>query len=174
MTPPVIFLDVDGVLNPMSPDPAVSGFDDWATIMVPVDTAHGDVQVDLSQQQAGLLWTTAQKHGAEIVWLTTWKMDNLANTSIGSVFGWPELRVLQQVRPDWKTWWKSDSAEAFLETEQRPFVWIDDDLDWSVHRGDVLWLQDADLDHFLVSPSTDKGLTLDQITAIDAFLSELD
>ena len=88
---------------------------------------------------------------ADIVWLTTWR--GFANAKIAPLFRWQPMPVLDSKDDDGvqlQGWWKSEAADAYLMANPRPFVWIDDDLQWSIGNGDVEWHDGTGADSFMV------------------------
>jgi hypothetical protein len=122
MTKPLLFLDVDGVLNPVCPHPDADF--DTHTIFgyaVLLSARHGD-------------WLRQLADRYELVWATTWE-DN-ANEHIGPALGLPPLPVVHfnGYRPQ-----PGDPRVPLMElfsarkwapilryAQGRPFAWIDD------------------------------------------------
>jgi hypothetical protein len=144
LTRPLLFLDVDGPLNPYAakPEQRPAGY---TTLRVPQDGRASDETRALSSRHRPLrVWLTPE-HGRdllrldyELCWATTWMAD--ANRWIAPVLGLPELPfvdfgdALLQERPDgvhWKTAPLVDHAGG------RPFAWVDD--------------EQSDLDHAYVT-----------------------
>ncbi|MFB6784641.1 hypothetical protein ACFCX0_47200 [Streptomyces sp. NPDC056352] len=143
---PLLFLDVDGPLNPYAAQPERRP-EGYTTLRVPYESAStGGL---LSRRRPLRVWLNPE-HGKallhldyELCWATTWMDD--ANRWIGPVLGLPDLPfvdfgdALLQERPDgvhWKTGPLVDYAGG------RPFAWVDDeqsDLDHAYvtvhHRG---------------------------------------
>ena len=134
MSQPLLFLDVDGPLNPYAaqPEKRPAGY---TTLRVPQDGAAPEEHQALSFRRRPVrVWLTPQ-HGRdllrldyELCWATTWMAD--ANRWIAPVLGLPELAfvdfgdVLLQDRADgvhWKTAPLVDYANG------RPFAWVDDE-----------------------------------------------
>ncbi|MFE7120876.1 hypothetical protein ACFU99_36150 [Streptomyces sp. NPDC057654] len=143
MSRPLLFLDVDGPLNPYAAEcgkrpegyttlsaPEEAG---WATGEPEGTRPHrrthrrphrGPLQVWLNPDHGRALLTL----GYEICWATTWMND--ANTWIGPVLGLPELpfvdfgSALFQERPD-GVHWKSEPLVKYADG--RPFAWVDDE-----------------------------------------------
>ena len=127
-TRPLLFLDIDGVLNPVLPTP---GF-----------TAHDllDHTVLLSVHHAD--WLRELSETYELVWATTWEQH--ANTHIAPLLELPELPVVAftgyRNRPDdpqfegvesllGRTW-----APLLRYADGRPFAWVDDVMPDSLVR----------------------------------------
>lgn len=136
MSPPLLFLDVDGPLNPFhAPNgnrPA--GYtthrlrpDGWGDALKPLRVW---LRPDHGESLLALPYT--------LVWATTWEHD--ANTMIGPVVGLPELPVVEL--PHWSG--TEDGlcfkTAALVEyAAGRPFAWVDDmitdrDVDWVRRR----------------------------------------
>lgn len=159
---PILLLDVDGVLNAVTDEPPKT-WTDWRITDCNGYPIHHSPE--MGRQIAAL--------DADIVWLTTWGLSDLANQWVGALFDWPEYPTLgmggSRFAPGW---WKSFVAEEYLRTQPgRPFIWIDDDLSWSINNGDVPWLgPDGCL---LISPDTRTGLMPEAIAHIRAWIAGL-
>ncbi|WP_161194991.1 MULTISPECIES: hypothetical protein [unclassified Streptomyces] len=132
MNRPLLFLDVDGPLNPYAAKPQrrPAGY---TTIRVPRNTAEDD-ETPSFRRRPLRVWLNPT-HGPallrldyDLCWATTWM--NEANRWIAPVLGLPELpfvdfgEALLQERPDgvhWKTGPLVDYADG------RPFAWVDDE-----------------------------------------------
>jgi hypothetical protein len=131
---PLLYLDVDGPLNPYAakPERRPEGY-----------TTHRMTPEGwLARQPAGervrplRVWLNPE-HGAwlrelsalyDLVWATTWGRD--ANTLIAPVLGLPELPVVEwpgmfDEGPD-GTFWKT--RHVLDHAAGRPFAWVDDEL----------------------------------------------
>ncbi|MEU0688349.1 hypothetical protein [Streptomyces uncialis] len=133
MIRPLLFLDVDGPLNPYAAKPERRP-DGYTTLRVPWTGAQGDARGLSSRRRPLRVWLNPEhgrsllRLGFELCWATTWMGD--ANRWIAPVLDLPELPfvdfgdVLLQEHPDgvhWKTGPLVDYANG------RPFAWVDDE-----------------------------------------------
>ncbi|MER6134188.1 HAD domain-containing protein [Streptomyces sp. BV286] len=134
---PLLYLDVDGPLNPYAAKPhrRPEGYvthrmkpEGW--IAQHPGTPRGHVKplrVWLNPEHGSRLRELGEEY--DLVWATTWGAE--ANTYIGPVIGLPPLPVVEwptthETHPD-GTFWKTRHLVA--HADGRPFAWIDDDLD---------------------------------------------
>ncbi|MGW5587102.1 hypothetical protein [Streptomyces sp. NPDC003857] len=134
MNRPLLFLDVDGPLNPYAAKPEKRP-DGYTTLRVSQDSVTRMEHGGLSVRRRPLRVWLNPEHGQallgldyELCWATSWMGD--ANRWIAPVLGLPELPFVQfgdalfQERPDgvhWKTGPLVDYANG------RPFAWVDDE-----------------------------------------------
>lgn len=158
----VIFLDVDGVISPLTNPPAEDAWGDWVELPgvgfdTPVSKAMADALAALP---------------AERVWLTTWGHD--ANVYLTEPFGWAHLPVAERDDAGDATrtgWWKLDAALDWVDThpEVTAVVWLDDELVEHQHvarrefhaRQLAVWLH---------SPRSTTGITPDVVDQIADWL----
>ncbi|KJY28753.1 HAD domain-containing protein [Streptomyces sp. NRRL S-495] len=137
MPKPLLFLDVDGVLNPVCPHPG-AGFD--------VHTLLG-YTVLLSARHGSWLRELAGTY--ELVWATTW--EEHANTHISPAIGLPELPFVRFTGyvpqpgdprvPLMEMFSARKWAPLLRYAAGRPFAWIDDVIPPRLVRGS-LWRRD--------------------------------
>ncbi|MFB6817360.1 hypothetical protein ACFCV8_22710 [Streptomyces sp. NPDC056347] len=134
MIRPLLFLDVDGPLNPYAaqPERRPAGY---TTIRVPAGGTAEGAQGRFPLRRGPLRVWLNPKHGQsllrldyELCWATTWMAE--ANRWIAPVLGLPELPFIDfgdalfRERPDgvhWKT------APLVEYAAGRPFAWVDDE-----------------------------------------------
>lgn len=188
---PVLYLDVDGVLNaiPYLSDDDVIGNDPIITAQVQEraaevgKTAYDDYRADWVNGYK-ITWSptviAAVKRWATIAdmrWLTTWRDD--APGLLGPLFELPEFPaayppnvstgVLGLDRENRFRWWKLDVVKLQWNVNPGPFVWIDDDL--SFEAGAEAWAQSIDTDSRLaINPEPYVGLSKEDVREVDAFL----
>ncbi|MGK5640149.1 hypothetical protein ACSNOK_17810 [Streptomyces sp. URMC 126] len=129
---PLLFLDVDGPLNPYAAQPERRP-EGYTTLRVPREAVAGRHEL-LSRSSTLRLWLNPEhgrallRLGYELCWATTWTAH--ANRWIAPVLGLPELpfvdfrAALFRERPDgvhWKT------APLVEYADGRPFAWVDDE-----------------------------------------------
>jgi hypothetical protein len=171
LSAPLLFVDVDGPLNPyaarptrrpkgyvthrMSPPDWRAQYPDAKPLRVWLNPEHGPMLLGL---------------GVALVWATTWGHD--ANEWIGPHIGLPELPVVEWSArsPDesdgrlWKTQQVADYAAG------RPFAWIDDQLT----RADLRWCAERYPAPTLLLPIDPAvGLRSFDIAAIERWLKEI-
>jgi hypothetical protein len=163
--PPVLLLDVDGVLNAVRPDLPRG----WRR-----GTYNGYV-ISWDPSVVARLRDLHESGRVELQWLTTWT--ELADELLAKPMGLPRgLRT--HSRPDVLPtgfggerrgipgWWKLTAAQAVAEAEpDRRIVWIDDAADTSE------WLA-ANAQVLVVSPDFVTGLTHAELDQVEAWLSE--
>jgi hypothetical protein len=119
---PLLFLDVDGPLNPYAAQPERRP-EGYTTIRVPVFSRR-PLRVWLNPDHGPALL----RLGYELVWATSWMAE--ANVWIAPVVGLPELPYLDfgtglfAERPD-GVHWKTEAIVAYADG--RPFAWVDDE-----------------------------------------------
>jgi hypothetical protein len=128
---PLLYLDVDGVLNPLGPsDPArFVRHETGDGPAVRLHPEHGDWLRELSARY-------------ELVWATTW--EHLANERLGPLLGLPELPVVEfsayRRRRDDPRFGILELFEArkwapiLRHADGRPFAWVDDVIPRRVRR----------------------------------------
>ncbi|MEU9955296.1 hypothetical protein [Streptomyces sp. NPDC050982] len=137
MNRPLLYLDVDGPLNPYAAKPhrRPAGYathrmkpEGWIAQHPGTPRAYvKPLRVWLNPEHGPPLRELGERY--DLVWATTWGAE--ANTYIGPVIGLPRLPVVDwptthDICPD-GTFWKTRHLVA--HAQGRPFAWVDDDLD---------------------------------------------
>ncbi len=113
-TRPLLFVDVDGVLNPFAARTTPEGFEElrYQIFLVRLAQQHGD-------------WLRELSASFDLWWATTWEHD--ANAVIAGFYGMEPLPVVEfGVRTGPPSLWKLDRLVA--TAAGRRFAWIDDDI----------------------------------------------
>ncbi|TDP29844.1 hypothetical protein [Nocardia ignorata] len=137
MAKPLLYLDVDGPLNPYAakPERRPTGYDTHRLMPAAWLERHPNTPPDrvkplrvwLNPAHGPALLALADVF--ELVWATTWEHE--ANEFIGPLIGLPELPVVEwaEGRP------KVNRAGVYWKTPQliehaagRPFAWVDDEI----------------------------------------------
>ncbi len=160
--PPVVLIDVDGVLNPLKRGPGYHRHKctpDGITYRLWLNAAHGP-----------MLRALAEETGAELCWASFWK--NAANDWIAPRVGLPELpHVPIPSCPE-------DAGCTLGEWKVRhvvewatgaPFVWFEDEPDAEECLAGAVDLPE----HLLVPVDPITGLTEDHIEVARAWLKAL-
>lgn len=125
----MLYLDIDGVLNPISPDPGQFTQHTIDALTVSISSEHG-------------VWLKELAECYELVWATTW--EHHANEHVGPLLGLPELPVVEfstyRSQPgdprfriiqllEMRKW-----APILRHADGRPFAWIDDVIPMRIKR----------------------------------------
>ncbi|MEU5977780.1 hypothetical protein [Streptomyces sp. NPDC047315] len=134
MSRPLLFLDVDGPLNPYAAKPERRP-EGYTTLRVPRGEVTSADPGSLTARRRTLRVWLNPEHGPallaldyELCWATTWMAE--ANRWIAPVLGLPELPfvpfgdALFQERPD-GVHWKTETLVR--HADGRPFAWVDDE-----------------------------------------------
>ncbi|MCZ4119609.1 hypothetical protein [Streptomyces sp. H39-S7] len=177
MSRPLLFLDVDGPLNPYAAQPERRP-EGYTTLRVPRDGGADDSAGLRSRRRPLRVWLNPGHGrallglGYEICWATTWMGE--ANRWIGPVVGLPELPfvdfggALLRERPD-GVHWKSDPLVEYAGG--RPFAWVDDEQGGADHAHVAARHRAPVLLHH-VNPRI--GLRSEDFTVLAAFAASID
>ncbi|GAA2138139.1 hypothetical protein GCM10009760_19210 [Kitasatospora kazusensis] len=134
MAKPLLFLDVDGVLNPAAPCPGTD-FDAHTLLgfRVLLSARHGD-------------WLRELAEAYELCWATTWEED--ANTHVAPVLGLPPLPVVRfagdKPQPGdprmrlMELFSGAKWAPLLRHAGGRPFAWVDDVMPFRLVRNSLV------------------------------------
>ncbi|MDP9183414.1 MAG: HAD domain-containing protein [Actinomycetota bacterium] len=183
--PPLLLLDVDGVLNALADyDEHLEVWPDWKSGHATADGTSWPIT--WAPEVIGQLRTWHESGSVELQWLTTWGHD--ANGELRELLGLPGLAVagtyddglpaindpaatshadVAPAAPDPLTgqWWKYDVVLKVLqEHPERVIIWVDDEL----HDGTSRFRQWADQhDRVLaVGPDPRSGLASHDVLRI--------
>ena len=151
----IIFLDIDGVLNPFGFQ-RTSDFDD-ATLHT-IDSRLGSYELLLSPTLGARL----SGLDAEILWTTTWEQEAY---KIGDIVG---------IEADYLSLgldWKYGAVRRTIRERREPFIWIDDDaIDGTQQRN--IEAEFPDIPGLFVRTEPNTGLTWNELATIEAFIEE--
>jgi len=172
---PIWLLDIDGVINVVSNDPApVWEDDEWIT-----GEAQGNRytwKIRAGRPVCDFIREVHDKGLAEIRWHTTWQHQA---QNVADLLDLPTFPVhpAPEYRPGhWSsstatgTWWKLPAAWRLLAEEQRPLVWTDDDIDIYLTDEQAFSLRNVASGVLLVSPDHKCGLVQKELDKITVFL----
>lgn len=158
MAPPVLLLDIDGVLNAISPDPPDTfPADQWQRFHA-TDPAGGSWRMQIATPVVNWLRKLHVDGVVEVRWHTTWQAGAL---DIGDQVGLPTFRVADAPENNWnpiemrRQWWKFPAAARVVQEEGRRLIWVDDDIDDFLHPRDQAVLNGRTA---LICPKTRTGL----------------
>jgi hypothetical protein len=168
--PPILLLDVDGVLNAVLVDLP----EGWQRGIYNGFVLSWDPTVTARLRELH------ESGRVEIQWLTTWTTN--ADTLLAEPMGLPRGLTTHDrddllptgfggERRGVSGWWKLAAARAVAEAEPgRRIVWIDDDL--AGHAEDTgEWLA-ANEQVLVVAPDLVTGLTHEELDRVEAWLAE--
>ena len=168
--PPVLLLDVDGVLNAVQMELP----DGWRR-----GTYNGFV-LSWDPTVTARLRELHESGRVELQWLTTWTEN--ADKLLAEPMGLPRglrTHARKDVLPTGFTglfrglsgWWKLAAARAVAEAEPgRRIVWIDDDL--AEQADDTSEWLEANAQVLVVAPDLFAGLTHEELDRVEAWLED--
>jgi hypothetical protein len=171
---PHLFLDVDGVLNAFELDPSMStdGFDDFDVHEVEFELEAGYSHTFILCLSPAMGARIAQL-AVDIWWATTW--EHRADSAIAPLCGLPRgLPVLtaRDAGEGWDLDWKFLEVRRTVQSDPRPFVWIDDDIDF-FRIGSITareWAAGISMPSLLITPDARTGLRPQQLDAVEEFV----
>jgi hypothetical protein len=153
----LLFLDIDGVLNPWAAPACPPGYTEhrWRTRKAWLSPAHGPALLALTEH-------------VDLVWASSWAGD--ANTLAGKALGLPPLPTVTFAGPHADTGpdWKFAAVGRFAYN--RPLVWFDDDFDLRPGAKER-FLHRRDQPTSLVAVDPAVGLTQEHLDAVTRWVS---
>jgi hypothetical protein len=180
---PVLLLDVDGVINAVSPWPTRPAWPAPAWRQLTVRDIDGQSWPILTADPVLAYLRALDEAGAvEIRWHTTWQ--HSAVRCLAPALGLPEWAIADapefthradsgyatHARATRDHWWKAAAARRVVHEEGRRLIWIDDDLRWESQRDSALARLLEDERVLGLSPATDEGMGAAEVAAINTFL----
>jgi regulatory protein YycH of two-component signal transduction system YycFG len=150
---PFLLLDIDGVLNPDIPDS--SEFKDFRVLETPwsnfsLSLKEGQILQDLSNY-------------VDLVWATSW--EDYANEYISPYLGINNLPVIS-FTPHGSESLKVKDIIRFINFHQRPFIWIDDEIEDEFHSTITNMVE---VEFLLVKTNPTTGITVKNIYDVYQF-----
>lgn len=163
MSRPVIYLDMDGVLNALGN--AVFKESDWGDFknypnIKPDDIPFGQLGYDLALSKN--MVSEIASLPVEVLWLTTWRHD--APKHVAPLVDAPEWEVLD---------YQAEKGAAIAQDQAydpRPFIWIDD---FEATEENLKFFLDEENEYIpfiLIKPDGRTGLRKDHLNEIWEFL----
>lgn len=177
---PVIFLDIDGVINVIPPKrgvpPHLKVWNEWRKVEIL------SYPINYSPELIGHLNRLSEK--AEIVWLTTWREE--AVKDFAPIVGLKTFRFINPkgLEDPWGStasfsgspenrWWKMNGVLDHIDTTGTPFVWLDDELRSSTKRYVRGIAEDCGVPNLMFIPFETQGIDREHIARIDEFISSV-
>lgn len=161
---PIIYLDVDGVLNMLDRSEDATGNECWGDFIV-----HPDVKPDQDPRAFDLCMSKSMVAAlaalpADVVWLTTWRHD--APKHVAPLVEAPEWHVID---------WGYEKGAALAQDQAanpRPFVWVDD---YEATEANVRYfIGKTNIPYLLIKPNPLQGITRAHMREIQGFLEWLE
>jgi hypothetical protein len=157
---PVLYLDVDGVLNVLQ-----TSSRHWDDLQAYDVTLHGRTyRLHLSRHMGQALAALP----VDIRWATTWA--EAADERIAPLVGLPAGLPIACRPPVSSSPFKSAAIRRQVAVEGRPFVWVDDE---AIADDDIVWAERLATPSLLVRPDPTEGVTPEQIITITEFVESL-
>ena len=163
---PVIYLDVDGVLNALDVVEKAEGDDCWGDFEVHANVTPTNIPAfgrgyDLCMSKK--MVAELASLDADVKWLTTWRQD--AAEHVAPLVDAPDWPVVD---------WTVEKGAALAQDQAynpRPFVWIDD---WEATEGNVKYfLMEPEVPYLLIKPNAYSGITRKQMEEIREFIESV-
>jgi hypothetical protein len=167
-TRPVLYLDVDGVLNPFRSNGPHKHWPDYKKHTVTLPDGRS-FRMWFSRSLGRMLGDTAAQYNIEIVWATSWAayVDDLVVPLANLPAGLRILDYPDSAEVDLDNTGKV--AEVAADAGSRPVIWVDDYLG----RADRAWASARPHPTLLIRPSASIGLRYADLSEIETFAKSL-
>lgn len=157
---PLVAIDFDGVINPEAQMPWEQVFDDMTDAVFVDDDGFPRPMVFSPTVVA---FFQRMSHKANIVWLSTWRVNT---ETFPDAYSFPVIPWLQEITPLYDGWWKVEVVAELSRTQQ--LLWIDDEISRIPEA--MVFLENGDRRVSAISPRTSVGLTPEHLIAIERFI----
>lgn len=164
---PVLYLDIDGVLNPWRAKNPRKHWPDYRkhTVNLPDGRSY---RMWFAPSLGNAVAALAARRNTEIVWATSWADHlNLVTDLSGLPDGLRSLPYDPEADSDLRNCGKLPFVAA--DAGSRPVVWVDDALG----TGDKQWARERPHPTMLVAPSPSAGLRQADLDRVDAWLASV-
>lgn len=170
-----LYLDVDGVINPTTASARI--WDDF--VKVPTDAFGFDLEMNVSAKMISSLLELCREFDIEIVWATTWIINNRCETNLVPIYGLPG--GLRQIDYEASTEYGERYSYGnpagcgklpgvmFDAGENDPIIWLDDCL----YGEDYAWAEERTGPTLLIRTPSDIGLTPKDIVEMREFARDI-
>lgn len=166
MNKPIIALDVDGALSPITEDDLSKTPKVWDSY------SQGSVksfEAWIADEVLNFLKKIHDGNRANIHWHTSW--GEAVHWSLEPDFTLPHWESIPRV--DSTKWWKFAALEKFHEMNpETPIIWIDDDISKKMRHKKIHEVFDGKC--LTISPNKRIGLTPKHLRTIDDFLKSVE
>lgn len=161
---PVLYLDVDGVLNPYQSNGPHKHWPDYVKrpVAVPGDRTY---RLWASQTSADALVDLCRVHDTEIVWATSWAAHIALIEDLYRIPAGPAVLPCSAIIDSLHSTGKVDLVSAHAGA--RPVIWIDD----CIGPDDKAWAHARAAATLLLRPNPAIGLRRVYLDAIDTWLT---
>jgi hypothetical protein len=163
---PVLYLDVDGVLNPWRSKGPHKHWPGYTKQSVTVPGDSNTYRLWVARDLAAALIGLCDCHGIEIVWATSWAGHiGIIEDIYGIPAGWSVLPA-PEITDSFTSTGKVDLVAAHAD-DHRPVIWVDDCLG----PDDRTWAADRAAATLLIKPNPAVGLRRADLNTVDAWLT---
>lgn len=173
---PKLYLDVDGGVNAVLDyvnKPHLTAHSDWQELFI------GEHRITYSPKVINALNELTKT--VDITWLSAWKeravneLSPALGLNVNSFkFGAGHQSSLVYKEPEIdKRWWKLNVALDHIHNDQRPLIWIDDELHKEAQNSIRYIAKFEAVDLLMLNTNIHVGITDNDLDRIDSFLSRL-
>lgn len=188
---PVIFLDVDEVVNVTRDDRIAllhakhpdkfskypkNSWSEWKEFTIgyaPIIYSPELVQnLNRISRKADIVWNTTWYHEAPKLFAPQVGLDCFPHRATKGMSSPYNALITAEQDPKYR-WWKLNSILDDIEMHRRDFIWIDDDIDKQSQKVATDRATAHGLRSLIINPKPTVGLTPAHISTIDKFVDEI-